>query len=382
MNLRAMHALILTERYSNSESPLLKEQRDLINRLMTEKKANEDKYIQLQETIQSVQVHSHFQALSPSISRDTASTTSTAYDPSTEINEYYSLFKDLLERVDACKYTLETNRHQRIHNGVMDVHLAEEELFPSVDRQKLSQVVQGDPVLEFRSTQLKKKKANKAQPPLFGGGFGFPTSSSSQSPFSRQDNAADKPDGQKPQLSLFGQLPAASEPSWQKEQSGPSLFGGFGKPSGKKESSGSLFGGLPTSSSSQNPFSRQDNAADKPDGQKPQLSLFGQLPAASEPSEQKESAGFSESATGPSNSPEITSPSSAYTPSSPAPTHKDLSHANTPENHGLLPPQSSGDWESHDRVSSEDDVSDVVDDVLLEWTTIERGELPGQPLSG
>lgn len=311
MNLRAMHALILTERYSNSESPLLKEQRDLINRLMTEKKANEDKYIQLQETIQSVQVHSHFQALSPSISRDTASTTSTAYDPSTEINEYYSLFKDLLQRVDACKYTLETNRHQRIHNGVMDVHLAEEELFPSVDRQKLSQVVQGDPVLEFRSTQLKKKKANKAQPPLFGGGFGFPTSSSSQSPFSRQDNAADKPDGQKPQLSLFGQLPAASEPS-----------------------------------------------------------------------EQKESAGFSESATGPSNSPEITSPSSAYTPSSPAPTHKDLSHANTPENHGLLPPQSSGDWESHDRVSSEDDVSDVVDDVLLEWTTIERGELPGQPLSG
>lgn len=336
MNLRAMHALILTERYSNSESPLLKEQRDLINRLVTEKKANEDKYIQLQETIQSVQVHGHFQALSPSITRDTTSTTSTTYDPSTEINEYYSLFKDLLERVDACKYTLETNRLQRIRNGVMDVHLVEEELFRSVDRQKLSQLVQGDPVLEFRSTQLKKKKANKVQPPLFG-----PTSSSSQNPFSRQDNAADKPDGQKPQLSLFDQLPAASEPREQKE-----------KPVAR-------FGELSHGSPSQFfPRWRDYIASDKH-------------------SEQKESASFSEPATGPSYSPEITSPSSAYTPPSPAPTHEDLSHANTPENHGLLPPQSSGDWESHDRVRSEDDVSDVVDDVLLEWTTIERGELPG-----
>lgn len=37
--------------------------------------------------------------------------------------------------------------------------------------------------------------------------------------------------------------------------------------------------------------------------------------------------------------------------------------------------QSSGDWESHDRVSLEGDVSDVVDDVLSEWTTIKRSEL-------
>lgn len=161
-------ALILTDRYSKSESPLLKEQRELINILVAEKKANEDKYANLQKALQSSQVNNHFQALSPSISRDSVSTTSTAYDPSTELQEYYTLFRDLLDRVDACKYTFEPSRHRRIRNGIMDLNLAEESLFQSANRQKPSQLARGDPISEWHPmhTSAQTKKKRKAQPPL------------------------------------------------------------------------------------------------------------------------------------------------------------------------------------------------------------------------
>lgn len=157
---------MLTNRYSKSESPLLKEQRELINLLVEEKKANEDKYTNLQKAIESAQVNNHFQALTPSISQDTASTTSTAYDPSTEVKEYYTLVKNLLERVDACKYTLDPSRHRRIRYGVMNVHLAEEKLFRSVDEEKLSQLIRGDPIFVSQAMHAPAEaiKMRKAQP--------------------------------------------------------------------------------------------------------------------------------------------------------------------------------------------------------------------------
>ncbi|ODM20260.1 hypothetical protein SI65_03313 [Aspergillus cristatus] len=161
-----------------SESPLLKEQRELINILVAEKKANEDKYANLQKAIQSAQVNNHFQALSPSISRDTASTTSTAYDPSTELQEYYTLFRDLLDRVDACKYTFEPSRHRRIRNGVMDLNLAEAPLFQSVNRQKPSQLARGDSISESHRmhtpAQTNKKRKAQPAPAYFGSDDGSP----------------------------------------------------------------------------------------------------------------------------------------------------------------------------------------------------------------
>ncbi|EYE96774.1 uncharacterized protein EURHEDRAFT_384996 [Aspergillus ruber CBS 135680] len=162
-----------------SESPLLKEQRELINLLVAEKKANEEKYTNLKTAIESVQVNNHFQALSSSISQDTASTTSTACDPlPTEIKEYQILFRDLLDRVDACKYTLEPSRHRRIRSGVMDLNLAEEILFQSANRQNLSQLACEDSVSESQAIQSpaasRKKRKARLVPAYFGSDAGLP----------------------------------------------------------------------------------------------------------------------------------------------------------------------------------------------------------------
>lgn len=171
--------LMLTNRYSKSESPLIKEQRELINLLVAEKKANEEKYTNLKTAIESVQVNNHFQALSSSISQDTASTTSTACDPlPTEIKEYQILFRDLLDRVDACKYTLEPSRHRRIRSGVMDLNLAEEILFQSANRQNLSQLACEDSVSESQAIQSpaasRKKRKARLVPAYFGSDAGLP----------------------------------------------------------------------------------------------------------------------------------------------------------------------------------------------------------------
>lgn len=165
--------MALTDRYSKSESPLLKEQRELINHLVAEKKTNEDNYTNLQKAIELAQVNNQFSTLTPSTSCDTASTTSAAYVPATEVKEYYTLFKNLFERVDACKYTLEPNRHRRIRNGIRDVHLAEEMLFQSVDAQKLQQFLREDPLFEplAMHAPVKSNKKRKAQPSFVHTGY-------------------------------------------------------------------------------------------------------------------------------------------------------------------------------------------------------------------
>lgn len=272
--------MMLTDKYSKSESPLLKEQRELINLLVAEKKANEDKYTNLQKAIESVQVNNHFQALSPSISQDTASTTSTAYDPlPTEIKEYYALFRDLLDRVDACKYTLEPSRHRRIRNGVMDLNLAEETLFQSVNRQKLSQLARGDSISESQAmhapAEARKKRKAQPAPAYFGSDAGSPTAC--YSPFSSFE--LDFSGINHPAAAVTGERKAA--PPW---------LGGF-------------------------------------------------------------------------------SPSS--------PTYGEQSNSSTPEEFGFLAPASSGDWESHDSYNRSADVFDAVEDFVLEWTTIDKGELHG-----
>lgn len=270
--------VILTNRCSKSESPLLKEQQELIKLLVAEKKANEDKYTNLQKAIESAQVNNHFQALTPSISCDTASTTSTAYDPSAEVNEYYVLVKNLLERVDACKYTLEPNRHQRIRNGIMDVHLAEEKLLQSVDEEKLSRLVRGDNILEKLDINAPAKawKKRKAQPAsaYFDSDAGSPTARYSPCSSLEQD------------------------------------FSGINLP-----------------------------AAAIISDRKAPLWLEGLSP--------------------------------------PLPTYGEQSNASSPEDCGLLPSGAPGHWESHDNCGRSADVADATEDFVLEWTTIDKGELPG-----
>ncbi|KAI9925500.1 hypothetical protein ASPWEDRAFT_41601 [Aspergillus wentii DTO 134E9] len=141
-----------------SEPLALKEQKDLVQLLAQEKKANDEKYTQLAETIQCLKGKDDPQSMatitlaasSTSIPRTSSKSPLLSQDLfPTEIIEYYSLIKGLLERVDSSKSTLEKSRHQRIRDGVVNVHLDEAGTFQSIDRQKLSQLFGGDSLFKI-----------------------------------------------------------------------------------------------------------------------------------------------------------------------------------------------------------------------------------------
>lgn len=111
-----------------AKSTLL-DQRDLIQTLLEERRASDDKCKYLSKSLLSVGTTYHEEdKFNHESSRSARSEQQLASLPR-ELKEYYNLIRKLLCDIDACQYSLEQSRHLRIRNGIVNVHSAEAVLF-------------------------------------------------------------------------------------------------------------------------------------------------------------------------------------------------------------------------------------------------------------
>ncbi|KAJ5250879.1 hypothetical protein N7489_001289 [Penicillium chrysogenum] len=123
------------------------DQRNLIQTLLEEKKANTSKFDQLSRSIQT------FSICDDDGSRQESSRsfdTENQLPPlSMELRRYHTLVQKLLYEIDACQDSLEESRHLRIRNGVVNVHTTEAVLFQRTHGRAATQIFD-DPFFKFR----------------------------------------------------------------------------------------------------------------------------------------------------------------------------------------------------------------------------------------
>ncbi|KAJ6157723.1 hypothetical protein N7470_005315 [Penicillium chermesinum] len=93
------------------------DQRDLITTLMIEKKANDAKFKLLTKSIEAVDLDKGFQVF--------AVEAPSTPDPDQELEKYYSLVCKLLNEIDMYQDSLEKGRHFRMRTGILNLHSAE-----------------------------------------------------------------------------------------------------------------------------------------------------------------------------------------------------------------------------------------------------------------
>ncbi|KAL1876106.1 hypothetical protein Plec18167_005367 [Paecilomyces lecythidis] len=113
---------------SNAGSAILQQQRELIDTLMEEKRANDEKFNQLRQTVQTTGTGMYTLPMlefNKSLSDETPSTPSQLEQYPHEVRQYYLLIKALFTHVDAYTSTIEQWQHQRIRDGVARINLGE-----------------------------------------------------------------------------------------------------------------------------------------------------------------------------------------------------------------------------------------------------------------
>ncbi|KAL1846518.1 hypothetical protein Plec18170_009097 [Paecilomyces lecythidis] len=113
---------------SNAGSAILQQQRELIDTLMEEKRANDEKFNQLRQAVQTAGTGMYTLPMlefNKSLSDETPSTPSQLEQFPQEVRQYYLLIKALFTHVDAYTSTIEQWQHQRIRDGVARINSGE-----------------------------------------------------------------------------------------------------------------------------------------------------------------------------------------------------------------------------------------------------------------
>lgn len=110
---------------SNAGTAILQQQREMIDTLMEEKKANDEKFSQLCQAVQTAATSMYFLPTLETNGPRSDETPSELLQFPKEVQEYYLLVKTLFAHVDAYQSTIEQWQHRRIRDGVARINSGE-----------------------------------------------------------------------------------------------------------------------------------------------------------------------------------------------------------------------------------------------------------------